>query len=209
METLAAINQRISANKFDTSQTLDREIIEEIISLACQAPSSFNIQHWRFVVVTESEAKERLKGAAFGQPKVSEAAATIIVLGDLKAHEHLAEALEPSVQQGILPAPVRDQFVTMAQGMYANPQASRDEAIRSGSLAGMALMLAATGKGLATGPMIGFDPQAVCREFSITERYIPVMLITLGTAVSGNWPRKPRLPLSKVLAWESGKSFPA
>ena len=208
MKTSEALRSRISTNSFATGQHLDRETIESLISLASEAPSSFNIQHWRFVVVSDAGAKAELQKAAFGQPKVANAAATIVVLGDLRAHEHLHDTLGPSVSAGFMPEKVREQFVGMASGMYADARMARDEAIRSGSLAAMAFMLAATERGIATGPMIGFDPTAVLNALSIPDRYVPVMLIAIGPAGDGNWPRKPRLPLKSILCWETGASLP-
>lgn len=208
MQTTDAIRKRLSVNGFEPGVPLDRVAIEEIISLACEAPSSFNIQHWRFVVVSDAAAKKRLLAAAYNQPKVGDASATIIVLGDSRAHETLASILAPSVEAGFMPESVRQQFVSMASGMYGNPSMAREEAIRSGALAAMTLMLAATDRGMATGPMIGFDPDAVRKEFGIPDRYIPVMLITIGRASNKNWPRKPRLPLASVMAWETGATLP-
>lgn len=208
MDVKKALKSRISTNSFTPGEQVNRAAIESLISLASEAPSSFNIQHWRFVVVSDAEAKSRLQKAAFGQPKVGAAMATIVVLGDTRAHEDLHSALEPSVSSGFMPEAVRDQFVNMATGMYGDERMARDEAIRSGALAAMALMLAATEIGLATGPMIGFDPQAVRNELGIAARYVPVMLIAIGSASEGNWPRKPRLSLDKILAWETGASLP-
>ena len=77
----------------------------------------------------------------------------------------------------------------------------RDEAVRGASLAGMTLMLAAHDKGLATGPMIGFDAAGVAAAFGLTADEVPVMLITCGTAAPGNWPRKARRPVSEVVSF--------
>lgn len=208
MDVKKALQSRISTNSFTPGEQIDRAAIENLISLASEAPSSFNIQHWRFVVVSDAQVKSRLQKAAYGQPKVADAMATIVVLGDTRAHEDLHGALEPSVSAGFMPQAVREQFVNMATGMYADERMARDEAIRSGSLVAMALMLAATEMGLATGPMIGFDPQAVRSELGIAARYVPVMLIAIGSASKSNWPRKPRLSLKKILSWETGVSLP-
>jgi nitroreductase len=91
--------------------------------------------------------------------------------------------------------------------MLHNPTLARDEAIRSGAMAAMALMIAAQAKGLVSGPMIGFDPEAVKREFGIADRYVPVMLLAVGYPAPGNWPRKPRLGVDEVLALGRGREF--
>lgn len=200
MDALATIRHRVSANRFDPAKPLSRVDIEELVSYATQAPSSFNLQHWRFVAVTEQSDKERLKAVAYGQHKVVDAAVTFVVLGDLEAHTKAAEILGQAVKAGIFDQATADQMIGMAGVMYADPAAQRDEAIRSASLAAMTLMLAAEAKGFVSGPMVGFDPQALQQEFQIPERYLPVMLIAIGHSGPGNWPRKPRLLLDEVLS---------
>lgn len=208
MNTLEAITHRVSANRFDPDKPLSHVEIQELVGYATQAPSSFNLQHWRFIAVTEREDKERLKAVAYGQQKVADAGVTFVVLGDLVAHTKLADILAQSVKDGLFDQATADKMVNMANQMYANPAAQRDEAIRSASLAAMTLMLAAEAKGLVSGPMIGFDPEGVKRELQITERYLPVMLIAVGHPAPGNWPRKPRLALDEVLAHGMGSSLP-
>ncbi len=208
MDTLETIKHRISANHFDTTKTLSEAEIKELISYAIEAPSSYNIQHWRFVAVTKPEEKARLKAVAYNQAKVADAAVTFIVLGDLQAYEKLPQIYQPLVDAGAMPQTTADHVVGMATGMYqGNSQMQRDEALRSGGLVAMTLMLAAEARGLVSGPMIGFDPEGVKREFGISDRYVPVMLIAVGYAAPGNHPRKPRLSVDEVLAFERGREF--
>lgn len=102
MHTQMAIKLRVSANKFNPGARLSEAEIEELVAAATEAPSSFNIQHWRFVAVTEREDKERLKALAYNQQKVADAAVTFIVLGDLRGHEKLPDILGRAVKAGIL-----------------------------------------------------------------------------------------------------------
>ncbi|HEY0783602.1 MAG TPA: nitroreductase family protein, partial [Thermoanaerobaculia bacterium] len=202
------IQKRVSANMFDTGRKLSDQEIRELVEAATHAPSSFNIQHWRFVAVTDQAAKERLKALAWGQPKVADAAVTFIVLGDLLGYKKLASIVKKSVDAGIVPAAMADGWVPMAENAYSsNPQLARDEAIRSGAMAAMVLMLAAADRGLVSGPMIGFDPEGVKKEFAISERYVPVMLLPVGYERDGNWTRKPRLTVDEVLAMGTGKGL--
>jgi nitroreductase len=208
MDTIELIKQRISTNKFDTSRTLSETEIEELVSYATEAPSAFNIQNWRFIAVTNPEDKARLKSVAYNQQKVVDAAVTFIVLGDLRGYEKLPQILKPMVDGGLMDQAMADGWVKSAASSYgASEQFARDEAVRSASFAAMTLMIAAQAKGLATGPMIGFDPAGVKREFNIPDRYVPVMLLTVGYPAPGNWPRKPRLGVDKVLAFNEGREF--
>lgn len=193
------IQSRISANSYDKQRTLTDQEILELIDLATQAPSAFNLQNWRFVAVRSEEAKARLLPLAYGQNKVVDAAVTFIVCGTLNPHQTLPAALAPTLDAGIIDEAIYKMWTGAAQGMYQdNPQLQRDEAIRSGSLAAMTLMLAASGKGLASTPMIGFDPQGVSQAFGLAETEVPVMLVTVGYAGGENWPRKPRKAVGDV-----------
>jgi nitroreductase len=151
-----------------------------------------------------------LKAVAFDQQKVVDAPVTFIILGDLRGHERLAAALEPLVVAGSFDRKMADGWLGAAGHLYgANPQMARDEAIRSASLAAMTLMLAAEAKGMASGPMIGFDADGVRREFQIPDRYVPVMLLPVGYAAAGNWARKPRFALNDVLFMGHGQELPS
>ena len=47
--------------------------------------------------------------------------------------------------------------------------------------------------------MTGFDAEGVVASFGLTSEEVPVVLVTVGRAASGNWPQKPRRPLDQVL----------
>ena len=97
---LQAIEERRTTNLFDPARGIDDERIEELVRLATTAPTSFNLQNWRFVAVRTPERKARLRALAWDQAKVSEAAVTFIVCGQLA--DHRAAVPFPFVaQQGL------------------------------------------------------------------------------------------------------------
>lgn len=197
---LALIHQRTSVNRFDPSFALDDASIEQLVQHAIQAPSAYNAQNWRFIAVRSAEHKARLCEMAYGQPKVREAAVTFIVCGNLNPHIGLRERLQPFVDAGHVPAAAADGMAASAARSYdGQPQMQRDEAIRSASLAAMTLMHAAQAMGLVSGPMIGFDPAQVQAGFGLGADELPALLVTVGRAAPGNWPRKPRRPVAQVL----------
>ena len=197
--TLALIEQRISANRFDDSHSLADAEIARLVQLATRAPTAYNLQNWRFIAVRTPAAKARLRALAQDQAKVQEAAVCFIVCGVLADPEALAERLQPSVDAGFLPAAMAQGWLQAAQQQYASAQAVRDEAVRSASFGAMTLMHAAQALGLASCAMTGFDAEGVAASFGLASEEVPVMLVTVGRAAPGNWPQKPRRPLDQVL----------
>lgn len=197
--TISLIERRVSASRFDSSHALTNTEIEELVRVATRAPTAYNLQNWRFIAVRNTGTKARLRELAYGQQKVSDAAVTFIVCGSMPDSAMLASRLAPFVQSGYMPADMAAMWETAARDMYANGQIARDEAVRSATLGAATLIYAAEAMGFVSSPMSGFDPSGVAREFELGPDEIPVMLVTVGRAGSGNWPQKPRRPVSDVL----------
>lgn len=199
---LQLIHRRATIEEFDPSREVDEALIRALVADASRAPSSFNIQHWRFVAVREAEDRERLCAAAYGQTQVREAPLTFIVLGDMQGVEKLPEILDVAIAEGAIPAGKAAAWSRMAKQIYENPQLAHDEAIRSASLAAMTMMIAVEARGLASGALIGFDPGKVKAGFGIDDRYLPVMLLSVGYAANVPATRMCRLPVDEVLYWD-------
>jgi nitroreductase len=158
------------------------------------------LQIWRFLAVRTAEAKARLRPIAWDQPKITDAAVTFIICGQLADYRTMPERLAPAVEAGIVPAQMVPTWEGAAKSLYfEQPQRQRDEAIRTGTFGAAALIYAAHALGLGSTPMIGFDAEAVAREFALAADEVPVMLLSVGKALPGNWPQKPRRPVAEVL----------
>ena len=195
-----AIEERRTVTLFDADKELTDDEIRELVGLATRAPSSFNLQNWRFIAVRSPEAKARLRPIAWDQPKITEAAVTFIFVGVLANHEVMPDRLAPAVEAGIMPADVAAGWEGAAKKLYYEQEwRARDEAVRSATFAAGHLIFAAHAKGLGAGPMIGFEADAVSKEFELAPNEIPVLLLSVGHPTEENWPQKPRRPLSDVV----------
>ena len=197
--TLTLIERRVSANLFDAGHAMSEAEITELTRLATRAPTAYNLQNWRFIALRSPEAKMRLRRLAQGQAKVSDAAVTFIVCGLLPDPAAIPALLLPFTEAGFMSAATASGWSEGARTQYADPRTARDEAVRSATLGAATLIYAAAALGLASGPMVGFDAAGVANEFALSLEEIPVMLVAVGRAAPGNWPQKPRRPLSEVL----------
>lgn len=194
------LQNRASNRHYDSNRSLSRSEIEHLINLATTAPSAYNRQNWHFIAVHSHTAKTKLQSLSYDQAQVGDSAVTFIVCGDLNSHLGLADILAPSVETGKLPKSLVEAWAQALDQSHGNSvQLRRDEAIRSASMAAMTLMLAAQGLGMASGPMTGFDCDAVISAFNIEANLVPVMLVTVGYANAQQASERLRRPVAQVL----------
>lgn len=197
---LKLIHARTSVAHFDPAVEMDEDTVAELIRHACQAPSSYNLQNWRFIAVKSADRKSDLREVSYGQPQVADASVTFIVIGTLNGQDHIRSTMQAFHQAGYLDAQGLDAWVSdTQQSMNGKPAKQRDEAIRSGSLAAMTLMHAAQAMGWVSAPLGGFDAEALGKAFGLAPTEVPVMLVAVGRSGPDNWPRKMRRPVDEVL----------
>jgi nitroreductase len=197
---IETILSRTAAKYYDPAATMSDDEIRELVRIATTAPTSFHLQNWRFIAVRTPAAKARLKPIAWNQPAVGDAAVTFIICGQLVETSVIPERLAPLVEAGVMPADMVADWEIPARDLYmAYPQRRRDEAIRTATFGAATMIYAAGSLGLGSTPMIGFDADAVHREFGLGVDEIPVMLLSIGTERPGNWAQKPRRPITEVL----------
>ena len=203
-ELVNIIQERRSASKFIPDVTIDPKELEEIFQLVKFAPSAFNLQHARYIVVQDADTKQRLHDEASKQYKILTASATIVVLGDTEAYTKVADLNEGFLNLGVLSKQEYDSTVESVTQFYRErgPVFQREEAIRNASLSAMQFMLIAKDKGWDTCPMIGFDPAKVQEVLNIPEQFVPVMMITLGKEdESGQRARGYRKPVGQFVSY--------
>jgi nitroreductase len=197
---IECILSRSAAKYYDPAAALSDDQIRELVRIGTSAPTSFHMQNWRFIAVRTPEGKARLSPIAWNQPAITDAAVTFIVCGQLADSGVIPDRLAPLVEAGVMPAWMVQEWEIPARDLsMAYPQRRRDEAVRTATFGAAAIIYAARSLGLGSTPMIGFDADAVHREFGLADDEVPVMLLSVGAERPGNWPQKPRRPVADVL----------
>lgn len=197
MNVSQAIQQRRSIKNYDSSHRMTEAEIEQLMSLAMLSPTAFNIQHWRFVVVTDPVLRHQIRAVSWNQAQVTDASLLIVLTADLNAWEK-----DPARYWANAPQPAREYLVNAIHGYYTDhAQAQRDEGMRSGGMAAMTLMLAAKEMGYDTCPMDGFDFDAVAKLVNLPADHVPVMFVVVGKALEEAKPRSGQLPMSEVVIY--------
>ncbi|WP_133796688.1 nitroreductase family protein [Prosthecobacter fusiformis] len=195
MNTLEAIASRRAIKHYDPTHLISEEETRQLLQAAMQAPTAFNIQHWRFVTVTDPELRKQIRAVAWDQAQVTDASLLVILCADLSAWKKDAARYWKDA-----PQPVQDILLPAIDGYYKDrPQVQRDECMRSTGLAGMTLMLAAKAMGYDSCPMDGFDFDAVAQLIKLPEDHIISFMVAIGKGTQPAWQKPGQLSYDEVV----------
>ncbi len=195
MDTFEAINQRRAVKHYDPDHRLTQAEIDRLLSAAILAPTAFNIQNWRFVVVDDTELRNQIRQASWNQAQVTDASLLIIMCADLNAWEK-----EPERYWRNADKPVQDYLIPAIDNYYrGRDQVQRDEAMRSCGIAAQTLMLSAKSMGYDSCPMDGFDFDAVGKLINLPDDHVIAMFVAIGKALQPARPRGGQLELREVV----------
>ena len=196
MHVKDAIFNRRAIKHFDADHKLTPEEERELLETTIQAPTSFNIQHWRFVVLRDPELRAKIR-KEFGndQSQMTDASLLILFTADTKAWEK-----EPSRYWQNAPQEVADLLVGwMGPFHEGRDWLQRDEAQRSIGMAMQTLMLAAKDMGYDSCPMIGFEIDEVAKLINLPEDHVMGPMVAIGKGTKEAWPKPGQLALDEVV----------
>ena len=197
MNVTDAIVKRRAIKAYDANHKMTEDEITKLMSLAMLSPTAFNIQNWRFVLVTDPALRQEVRKASWDQAQVTDASLLIVLTADLKSWEK-----SPSRYWKNAPQAAQDILIPMIGQYYTGrEQVQRDEAMRSCGMAAQTIMLAAKEMGYDTCPMDGFDFDAVARLINLPADHIPAMFVVVGKALKEAQPRGGQLTMDEVVIY--------
>lgn len=194
MQTEKAITARRAVKHYDPTHQMSDEEIKKLLSLASLSPTAFNIQNWRFVIVSDPALRKQIREVAWDQSQVTDTSLFIVICANLKAWEN------PSRYWVNAPAEVQDFMIPAIDEYYRDKdQVQRDEAMRSCGIAAQTLMLAAKSMGYDSCPMDGFDFEKVAELIKLPSDHVIAMFVAIGKGTKEAWPRPGQLTLEEIV----------
>ncbi len=177
---LGAIAGRRTARRFDPARPLPDDTLAALIRLATTAPSAFNLQPWRFVVVRDPRNRRKLRGCTFGEARITEAPAVVIVLGYLQSHRtDLAAVVDRQLELGAITPEAAARLRAEVPRIHGRMP---DPASHAAMLAAATLLIAAESLGVASALLEEFDREGVREAFGVPDDHEVACLIALGYA---------------------------
>ena len=196
-ELLAVFQKRHACHLFQKDRPLADDDLHFILQAGRLSPSSFGLEQWKFLVISQPADKQALQAACFQQPQVGSASVVIVILA------RLAE-LEPDsgyvrrLMAREYPDPVA---LEGALKNYRSFHAATDVKAWSAAqchIAAANMMTAASAIGIDSCAIGGFVPEEVCGQLAIDpSEYQPVLILPLGYCAH-DCGEKVRLPMAEV-----------
>ncbi|WP_151980807.1 nitroreductase family protein [Acinetobacter guerrae] len=196
MNVFDAIQQRRAMKRFDPefqlSQTDKKQLLNNVMQ---NAPSAFNLQHWRPVLIEDAELRQQVRKIAWDQPQVTEASLLIVLCAKLDTWEKDAS----QVWTGVPEETQKVMVGAIDQYYRGRSQTQRDEVMRSAGIFAQTFMLLAKDQGLDSCPMDGFDFDAMGKLIQLPEDHVVCLMIAVGKGASQPYPRIGKLPYDDLV----------
>jgi len=177
---------RTSIRKYDPTVKISKEEMAGILQDAMTAPSSLNLQPWKFFVFDSQGGKDIVvKHMMFNKLQGETASAIIAVYGDMDNFASADKILSANVEYGLMTPENKEQRLEMIMSYKNNytEERLRDSILLDCGFVTMQIMLSAKNYGYDTNPIGGFERHALIEELGLdTKRYIPVLLLSIGKA---------------------------
>ena len=175
-----------TANTF-TDEPVTDEQVRAIHDLVKYGPTAFNSSPLRITLVRSAAARERLVPhmSPGNRQKTATAPLVAILAADNEFHEELPQLFPRSPE-------LKDTYFT--------ERPTRESVARlNATLQAAYFIVGIRAAGLAAGPMTGFDPAGVQKEF-LDDDHTPLLIVNIGRPGPDAWSeRSPRLAYEQVV----------
>ncbi len=196
MNAIEAIYNRRAVKHFDAEHRMTKEEENKLFEATIQSPTSFNIQHWRFVILRDTDLRAKIR-TEYGndQAQMTDASLLVLFTADVMAWQK-----DPQRYWVNAPKDVSEMIVNWMGPFHEGKEAlQRDEAQRSIGLAMQTLMLAAQELGYQSCPMIGFDSDKVAELIKLPKDYVMGPMVAIGKGTQEARPKPGQIPLQELL----------
>ena len=180
------MHERKSVRKYEENYKIPQAELEELLVEATTAPSSSNLQPWRFLVIQDGAVKKELRSIANNQEQVETASAIIAVLGDTAMYKNVEEVYTKNFELGYMDEATKNMMIENSLKLYSNlpKEVLKNIATFDAGLISMQIMLLAKDMGYDTVTMGGFNKEAFAQRFELTDHLVPIVLIAIGKAAA-------------------------
>lgn len=202
---LKALEFRHACKRFDPERQIPPTELAEILECARLSPSSFGMEPWKFLVISDPQVRQRLRPACWNQAQITDCSHVIAILTKPEAVRPDTDYIKALFARRQLGAEAEAAYLERYRNhmraeveplMSYHAWASKQCYIALGNL-----MTAAAAVGIDSCPMEGFEKTAVEQALNLdTEQYQIAVLLALGYRADQQTPRL-RLDMGQLVEY--------
>jgi len=194
---------RHACKVFDDSKKINDEDIKNILEAARKSPSSFGMEAWKFLVITNADLKERLRPVCWDQVQITSCSHLVVVLTGIESVKPEFGLVKKRFQRREMPQEKLDFYMDIYASHLADTL-STDEKIEAWTakqtyIAAGNMMTCAASLGIDSCPIEGFEKEKVEEILEIdTSKYRVSVIIPFGYRLNEQTTQL-RLPFDEVV----------
>jgi len=200
-----AMDFRHACKIFDADKKISDDAMEYILEAGRKSPSSFGMEAWKFVVITNEALKETLKPLCWNQAQITSCSHLVVVLAGIDSVKVQSGEVEKRFKRRQVPQESLDFYMDI----YANhlkDTLNSDENIYAWTakqcyIALANMMTAAAYIGIDSCPIEGFEKEKVETVLGLdTSKYQVAALVPFGYRLNEQ-SEQLRLPFEDVVSY--------
>ncbi|OHE05044.1 MAG: NAD(P)H-dependent oxidoreductase [Sulfurimonas sp. RIFOXYD12_FULL_33_39] len=184
-----AMDFRHACKLFDENRKISNEDIREILEAGRKSPSSFGMEPWKFLVITNEELKAKIRPHCWNQPQITTCSHLVIVLAAIKSLKVESGVVKQRFLRREMPQEKLDFYMDL-YAKHLKKTLSSDENIlcwsaRQTYIAAANMMTCAATLGIDSCPIEGFDKEDAERVLNLdTNKYQLSLVLPFGYRVN-------------------------
>ncbi len=173
-DLLAQLNWRYATKQFDATKSIESDVWAALEDALVLTPSSYGLQPWKFLVITDSELKAQLQPLSWNQGQITECSHLVVfaVNKNLTA-EDVDRLIESTATARDVPVESLSGYRNLIVGdVVLGPRSFsvNDWAARQAYIALGNFMTSAAVLGVDTCPLEGIDPAGYDKVLNLQEK---------------------------------------
>ena len=202
-EFMDAMNFRHACKIFDENKKISDEDMHFILECGRKSPSSFGMEAWKFLVITNEALKAKLRPACWNQVQITSCSHLVVILAGIESVKPESGEVKKRFARREMPQESLDMYMDLYAKHLAKTLSS-DENIycwtaKQTYIAAANMMTGAAFIGIDSCPIEGFEKEKVEEILELdTKKFQVAMVLPFGYRLNPQ-PEQIRLPFEEVV----------
>ncbi len=186
---LKMMNFRHACKIFDATKKISDEDMHYILEVGRKSPSSFGMEAWKFLVITNDELREKLKPFCWNQAQITTCSHLVVVLAGIETLKVESGVVRSQLMRRNMPEDKLDSFIELYASHLSDILHDDDKiyqwSARQTYIASANMMNAAASIGIDSCPIEGFEKENVEKVLELdTSKFQVAMMLPFGYRVN-------------------------